>query len=209
MRYIDLETYPRRSHYEFFKSMAYPYVGLTANVDVTDILAAAKKLGGSSFLGCLWVAANAANSVPELRQRMVGDRILELDHCDTGHTVALPDGTFTNCATDCRRSFEEFLVYGKAQQEAAKTRRGFVQPGTDETALIFVSCTPWVAFTQVIQPVPVPADSNPRIVFGKYFTQEGRTWMPLSIQCNHALVDGKHIGDFFQSFAGLAASLAK
>ena len=50
MKIIDLETYPRRSHYEFFRSVAYPYVGLTANVDVTNLLAFAKKAGGSGFL---------------------------------------------------------------------------------------------------------------------------------------------------------------
>ena len=196
MKYIDLETYPRRSHYEFFKAMAYPYVGLTANVDVTNILAAVKKHGGSAFLGYLWVAANAANSVPELRQRIVEDKIVEFDHCDTAHTVALPDGTFCNCATDCRRSFEEFLIYGAERQEEAKKRHGFVQPGDDETNLMFVSCVPWVSFTQVIQPTPYPADCNPRIVFGKYIREGERTLMPLHIQCNHALVDGFHLGEF-------------
>ena len=204
MRVIDLETYPRRSHYEFFKAMAFPYVGLTANVDVTNLLAAAKAKGGSSFLACLWAAANAANGVPELRQRIVDDTIVEFDHCDTAHTVALPDKTFCNCATDCRRSFEEFLEYGRACQEEAKTRHGFVQPGEDETRLIFVSCVPWVTFTQVIQPVPIPADSNPRIVFGKFFREGEKTMMPLSVQCNHALVDGFHIGEFFRIFEELA-----
>lgn len=204
MKYIELETYPRRSHYEFFKAMAYPYVGLTANVDVTNILKAAKTHGGSSFLACLWVAATAANSVPELRQRIVEDRIVEFDHCDTAHTVALPDRTFCNCATDCRMSFQDFLVYGKQQQEEAKTHHGFVQPGEDETKLIFVSCVPWVAFTQVIQPAPIPADCNPRIVFGKYFQEGEKTMMPLAIQCNHALVDGRHIGEFYQAFEALA-----
>jgi len=207
MKYIELETYPRRSHYEFFKAMAYPYVGLTANVDVTNILKAAKTHGGSSFLACLWVAATAANSVPELRQRIVEDRIVEFDHCDTAHTVALPDRTFCNCATDCRMSFQDFLVYGKQQQEEAKTHHGFVQPGEDETKLIFISCVPWVAFTQVIQPAPIPADCNPRIVFGKYFQEGEKTMMPLAIQCNHALVDGRHIGEFYQAFEALAAEV--
>ena len=207
MKYIDLETYPRRSHYAFFKAMAYPYVGLTANVDVTNILAAVKKHGGSAFLGYLWVAANAANAVPEFRQRIVEDKIVEFDHCDTAHTVALPDGTFCNCATDCRRSFQEFLVYGAAQQDEAKKRHGFVQPGDDETKLIFVSCVPWVSFTQVIQPTPYPADCNPRIVFGKFFKDGEKTMMPLSIQCNHALVDGRHVGEFYQAFERLASEL--
>lgn len=200
MKTIDLETYPRRSHFEFFKSYAYPYVGMTANMDVTNLIKAAKERGGSSFLACLYAAAQAANAVPELRQRIVGDDIVEFDHCDTAHTVALEDHTFCNCRTDCRRSFDEFLVYGKQRQEEAKSYHGFASTQDDETNLIFASCVPWVAFTQVIQPTPIPADCNPRIVFGKFIKEGDRTLMPLAIQANHALVDGYHIGLFYQGF---------
>ena len=203
MRKIDLQTYPRRSHFEFFRSYAYPYVGLSANVDVTALVEKAKQLGGSTFLACLWAASTAANAVPELRQRIDGDGIVEYDHCDVGHTVALPDGTFVNCNTDCRRSLPEFLEYGKQQQDAAKTRHGFVQPGTDERNLIFISCVPWVQFTSVLQPTPIPADSNPRLVFGKFFEEDGKIKMPLAIQCNHALVDGRHVGLFYENFEAL------
>lgn len=202
MKQIDLEHYPRRSHFEFFKSYAYPYVGMTANVDVTGLIAAAKKLGGSSFLACLYAAAQAANAVPEFRQRIVGEGIVEFDHCDTAHTVALPDHTFCNCRTNCDRSFEEFLTHGKQCQEEARQRHGFASTQDDETDLIFVSCVPWVAFTQVIQPTPIPADSNPRIVFGKFIREGEKTWMPLAIQANHALVDGYHIGRFYEEFEG-------
>lgn len=200
MKYIDLETYPRRSHFEYFKSLAYPYVGMTANVDVTNLVNYAKKRGSSTFLACLWAAARAANSVPELRQRMVDDKIVEFDHCDTAHTVAMPDKTFCNCRTDSRMGLDEFFISGKACQEEAMTHHGFVSTQEDETDLIFVSCVPWVAFTQVIQPAPIPADCNPRIVFGKYIHEGDKTLMPLHIQCNHALVDGRHIGEFYQAF---------
>lgn len=198
MKYIELQTYPRRTHFEFFKNMAYPYVGLTANVDVTQLLQKARALKGSTFLACLWAVAQAANAVPELRQRVVDDRIVEFDHCDTAHTVALPDRTFCNCRTDCRRSLKEFLAYGKACQEEAQTRHGFAATQEDETNLIFVSCVPWVSFTQVIQPAPLPADYTPRIVMGKYIQEGERILLPLHIQCNHALVDGWHISEFFR-----------
>lgn len=207
MKDIDMETYPRKSHYEHFRKMAFPYVGVTANVDVTNLIAAAKKRGGSIFLACLYAAAVAANAVPELRQRIVEDRIVELDHCCTGHTVALPDGTFTNCITDCRMSFDDFLVNAGGLNEAAKQKHGFVGPEEDETALIFVSCTPWLEFTQVIQPVPSPGDCNPRIVFGKFIREGDRVKMPLSIQCNHALVDGWHLGLFYQNFEKINAEI--
>lgn len=200
MKYIDMETYPRRSHFEFFKSYAYPYVGMTAQMDVTGLVKAAKERGGSTFLACLYAAAQAANSVPELRQRIAGEGIVEYEHCDTGHTVALPDHTFCNCRTDCRRSFDEFLVYGKKRQEEAKTHHGFVNEEEDESGMIFVSCVPWVNFTQCIQPVPIPADSNPRIVFGKFAKEGDKVTMPLHIQANHALLDGYHIGLFYQAF---------
>ncbi len=201
MKYIDLETYPRRSHYEFFKNMAFPYVGMTANMDVTNLVRYAKEKGGSTFLACLWAASHAANAVPEMRQRIVDDKIVEYDHCDTAHTVAMPDKTFCNCRTDCRHTLEEYLVYGKACQKEAMKHPGFHSTMDDDTSMIFASCVPWVAFTQVIQPSPIPADCHPRIVMGKYIHGHGdQILLPLHIQCNHALVDGRHIGEFYQYF---------
>ncbi len=205
--YIDMQSYPRRSHFEYFRHLAYPYVGLTANVDVTSLLKKAKALGGSGFHAILWATSRAANAVPQLRQRIEGDGIVEYDHCDAGHTVALPDETFCNCTTDCRRSLEEFLPYARQQQERAKLHHGFVNPDEDESGMIFTSCVPWVAFTQCIQPVPIPADCNPRIVCGKYIKEGDRTLMPLHIQCNHALVDGLHLAKFYQEFEHICAEL--
>ena len=197
---IDLKTYPRRSHYEYFGAMAFPYVGLTANVEVTNLLRFAKDHGGSTFHAVLWAAAKAANCIPELRQRIVDGQIVEFDHSNIGYTVAKADHTFCNCYTETRMSLEEFLVDARRRQDEAVKQCGFFNPAEDETALIFTSCVPWVAFTQVVQPVPCPGDCNPRIVFGKYMTEGAKTLMPLHIQCNHALVDGFHIAEFFRIF---------
>ena len=38
MKRIDLDTYPRRDHFNHFCAMAYPYAGVTVDVDVTDLL---------------------------------------------------------------------------------------------------------------------------------------------------------------------------
>lgn len=206
-KYIDLENHPRRSHFEYFGSLAYPYMGMTANVDVTNALRFAKEQGGSSFHTVLWLISQAANAVPELRQRIEDGKIVEYDHCDVGHTVALPDRTFCNCTTDCRRTAAEFLPYARACQEEAMKHTGFVNQEEDESGMIFTSCVPWVQFTQVVQPTPIPADSNPRIVLGKYFIDGDRTMMPLHIQCNHALVDGWHVGEFYRIFQELEESL--
>lgn len=206
-KYIDMETYPRKSHFAYFGSLAYPYVGFTANVNVTNPIRFAKEKGGSSFLAILYVAVKAANAIPELRQRIVDGKIVEFDYCNVGYTVAMPDKTFCNCYTESRMSIEEFFVDAKARQQEAMKNPGFVNPDEDETGLIFASCIPWLAFTQCIQPAPIPADSNPRIVFGKYIKEGDRTLMPLHIQCNHALVDGYHLSEFYRIFQEMADEL--
>ena len=71
MRIIDWEQYPRRSHFTYFQSLAYPYVGLTVQADVTDLYRRTRERGESFFLACLYCAARAANGVPALRQRIV------------------------------------------------------------------------------------------------------------------------------------------
>ena len=205
--YIDMEKYPRKSHFEYFSSLAFPYVGFTANVDVTNPIRFAKERGASSFLAILYVAVKAANAVPQLRQRIIDGRIAEFDYCNVGYTVALPDKTFCNCYTESRMSIEEFFVDAKTRQQEAMKHPGFVNPDEDETGLIFASCIPWLAFTQCVQPAPIPADSNPRIVFGKYIREGERTLMPLHIQCNHALVDGYHLSEFYRIFQELADQL--
>lgn len=197
--FLDLENYPRRDHFAYFCGMAYPYVGLTAEMDVTGLKDAAKNAGGTFFLACLYAAAKAANAVPELRQRIVEGKIAQFDHCDTSHTVLLPDGTYRYCRMDCRMPLSEFLSVGTLAQARAKQGSG-IDLEADETELLFVSCIPWVRYTALVQPTPCPADSNPRITFGKYETENGTTKMPLTILAHHGLVDGAHLGRFFDYF---------
>jgi len=66
-------------------------------------------------------------------------------------------------------------------------------------ASLFCSCVPWLSYTALVQPVPQPADSNPRITWGKYFEQNGRVLIPVSTLCNHALMDGRHLSEFYKA----------
>lgn len=212
VRFLDLTRYPRYEHFQYFQTMAYPYVGLTVQADVTALRQATQDSGSSFFLACLYCAARAANAIPELRQRVIDGGIAEFDHCDTSHTVALADGTYRYCQLDCRMAFPEFLRTGRARQQAAAAAEG-LDAEADETALFFVSCIPWVTYTAITQPVPCPADSNPRITFGKYELRDGTYRMPLTLLAHHGLVDGLHISRFFEAFqqeaAGLAQALAR
>jgi len=43
-----------------------------------------------------------------------------------------------------------------------------------------------------------PGDSIPRFAWGKIYKQDQRLMMPLSVQGHHALMDGVHMGRFYE-----------
>ena len=136
----------------------------------------------------------------ELRQRIRGEGIVEYDRCLSSHTVALPDGTYCYCTLDCAQPLGAFLP--AAQAEVARVKAApSLDDGADPDELFFVSSLPWLTFSAISLPTPTPADSNPRITFGK-FTQEGdRVLLPVNLTANHALVDGLHLSRFYESLA--------
>ena len=205
-REIDMTRDPRRTHFAYFSAMPNPYVGVTVEVDVTACWALSRRRGCSFFLCCLYAAVQAANRVPQLRQRIVDGRVVEFDACRSSHTVSLPDGTYTYCTVDCGGPFDAFLPRAQAAVAAAQQCSG-IDTGADETELYFVSCLPWLRFTSLVQPTPTPADSNPRLTFGQMFQRDGRRYMPLAVLVNHALADGAHIAQFYDAFAAVCREL--
>ena len=203
---IDMDSYPRKSYFEYFRNMAYPYVGVTVNVDITDLLNAIRREKLPFFLTILYIVANAANKVPELRRRIDGDGIIEYSHCNTSHTVALEDETYCYCELNSSMNYKDFLEYAEERQNSAKIQ-AVTEDGNEADSLFFVSCLPWISYTAIIQPVPNPADSNPRITFGRYFEQNNRILMPTTILVNHALADGKHIAEFYGNFDEITTQL--
>ena len=194
---LDMEKYPRKEHFRYFIKMAYPYVGITVNVDITNWTKKRKEAGNPFFLSFLYEVIHAANAVPEMRQRIYEDGIIEFENCKASYTVALDNGTYCYCSVSGNRSLEEFLVDAKKEQENAKKNPSLLD-GEEGLSLLFISSLPWITYTAMVQPVPCPADSNPRITWGKYFEQEDRILIPVTLLCHHALVDGIHMNMFYE-----------
>ena len=195
-KYVNKDAYKRKEHFEYFSSLAYPYVGVTVNVDITELLSKIKEKRLPFFLTVCYCVGRAANAVPEFRQRIQDGQIVEYDHCRTSHTVALDDGTYCYCNLESDMGFADYIPYAVREQEKAKEEATIHEE--DNLDMIFISTLPWLSYTSLVQPVPMPADSNPRITWGKYFQQEGKTFLPLSVLCHHALADGLHIARFYE-----------
>ena len=147
---IDMAAYKRRAQFDYFRSLAYPYAGVTVEVDISRLVPTLKMHSLPFFLPVLYCAVRAANSVPEFRQRIHGDSVVEYDYCEGSYTVALPDETYCYCVPKTDLPFGEFLDYTREAQ-----RRAVEEPSIEEQdeadSLLFISCIPWVSQTAVVQ----------------------------------------------------------
>jgi len=203
---VDLSTFPRRAHYDYFRTMDYPYAGVTVNCDITRFMQRRRDLGHPFFLNLLYHVSRAANQVPELRQRILGENIIQYDWCTSSHTVAKPDGTYAYCVLRSDMPFETYLPAAIELHEACK-HDGTIEEDDSALASFFISSVPWINYCALVQPVPKPADSNPRISWGKYAEENGRIRIPVSLLCHHALVDGLHMSRFYDALEAELSSL--
>lgn len=202
-REIDLNTYPRKGQFDYFESLAYPYVGVTVKVDISDFAKKVKERSLPFFLSFLYQIGRAADAVPEFRQRVVDGHLIEYETCLCSYTVSLPDNTYCYCDVPTDMPFDDFLLNAQKLQDEAIQNPSVVDE--DPLPLYFISCVPWLHYESLIQPTPSPADYNPRLTFGKYREENGKLLIPVSVLVNHALCDGYHINAFFDALNSLLA----
>lgn len=193
---IDLDSYNRKSHFEFFNSLENPYVGFTVNVDVTELKEYCKSHHISFYLTFVYIVTKTFNNVKELRHRIVDGKIYEYEFCKPSTTELKVDETYVYATYEYFDDLNKFIEEAKKTRERCLNNQG-LEEEEDVESFIFISCIPWISYTQVIQPLGGNYASNPHITWGKYFEENNRIKMPLSTLCHHGLVDGVHLGKFY------------
>lgn len=196
---IDLEKYPRRQHFAYFSSLQYPYVGVTNNVDVTEMVQFCKDRKYSFYLVFMHAVALAADDIAELRQRIRNRGIIEYSECPTSHIELLDNGTYCYCTLQHHMELEEYIPYAESIRKQCRLK-GSIEEDNDCESMYFISALPWLHYTSLIQPVAGGEESNPRITWGKYQKDYcGREKLPVTILAHHGLVDGIHIARFYDN----------
>ena len=209
MKIIDMEKYERKAHFNYFRSLAYPYVGITADVDVSSLVTACKEKKVSFYIAFMHAAALAADRVKEMRQRIFNDGIVEYSECPTSHIELLDDGTYCYCTLHHHMDINEYFKIANETRNKCKENGQMVEDD-DVNSMYFISTLPWIKYTSLIQPVAAGDESNPRITWGKYeLDNRGKILMPVSILAHHALVDGSHIAEFYKNLDIKIDSISK
>ncbi len=197
--YFDIETWSRRHLFRLFKEYDDPFFNVCADVDVTPLRDFVRARGLSFFVAYHFLSTKTANEIEPFRYRLRGDRVLVHERLDAGAILLLPDDSFTFVYFDYEEDFAAFHARAKAIIERARVEPPPLDARAERDDLVYHSVIPWVSFTSISHARDSRRQTGiPKITFGKCRDVGSRVLMPVSVEAHHALLDGLHVGRFFE-----------
>ncbi|SEQ64131.1 CatA-like O-acetyltransferase [Neolewinella agarilytica] len=200
MKKISFEDPHRRLHFDFFRNMDSPHFGITADVDITIFLDCVRRSPGLRFTPAIvYLITQTALEISPFCWRIRGEEVVAHDNLKPSFTVpTAASSVFSFCTVPYLQDPTDFHTLAEETIEAMKENPSFEdEPGADD--YLFLSAFPWASFTSITHAMNhSPADSIPRITWGKYYKRDQKVFLPLGVQAHHALVDGSDIGRYYQ-----------
>lgn len=197
---VNLDTWPRRPHFDLFDTMDHPWLDICSSVDATSAWTVCNADGGPSFSAAsLFLAIGAVNSVEQLRMRIRSNEVIVHDHVHVGSTILRNDETFGFGFFPANENFHVFAAAASVEIDRVRIQEAeLVDRETDD--IIHFSVVPWLSFTHIGHPRHRNASySIPKIVIGKCRLEGSRWLLPVALSAHHGLVDGLHAARFFDT----------
>ena len=196
---IDISTWNRKEHFEFFCTFEEPFFGTTIQFDCTKAYHKAKELGVSFFVYYLHKTIVAVNKIENFRYRIEGENVYLYDEIDASATIVRKDKTFGFSFMKFHEDIHEFNTIVQTEIERIQTTTGILTREYPENIIHF-SAVPWINFTGLTHSRNFGVtDSCPKISYGKMVEENGKKSMALSVTAHHGLIDGYHIGLFIEA----------
>lgn len=196
MKKIDLTNWSRKDHYSFFKQLDIPYFNITTDIDISKFYSFIKQEDFSFFKTLLYFVMNTANEIDSFKLRIRDEVIIKHSKISPSFTYLKGEETFNFCYAEYEEDFNYFLK--NVEKSINNSTNDLID--SDKEArddLVYITSIPWVSFKSISHPVNLsPADSVPRISWGKYYKEQELLKLPFSVQVHHALMDGIHVGKY-------------
>ncbi len=210
METFTYESWPRREAYEFFSGISDPFYMVTFRQDVTGLYNFTRRNGLSFYYGMVWACTRAVNKVDAFRLTVRGGEIVRLPGRDPSFTDLKEGAEQFHIVT---LPFDEDPVsFCRMAARQSREQESFIDLRKETDELLYLSCLPWVELTAMSNERDLNApnardDCIPRIAWGRFREENGRKILGLSLEVNHRMIDGVHIGRFAEELTRLIESL--
>ena len=169
-------------------------------MDVTALRRYTKSHSLSFYYSMVFAVTKAMERVEAFRYKCRADgQIVYHQRLVPSFTDLTPGSDLFHITTlEAGEDMADFCRRAKAQA-AAQTE--FITSGPwDGDQLVYFTCLPWFPLTALKNEKDVnPSDSVPRAAWGRWEEEGSRTRLLLSLELNHRLLDGVHVGRFYEA----------
>ena len=198
MREIDLESWKRKDIFNFYYQFDIPQISLCTPLEVSKVYEFAKSKGLSFYFCLCHVFYTAFLKFEEFMIRSINGKIVVEDGEFADMCVMKPgEEIFKIVVSRYNPDIEKFCNETKKKLQSQTTFTEPLPPNARRSQVIaYMSCTPWFEFTHITHPQDVQKNSFvPHISFDKMkINEKGERWVNVSLQVNHAAIDGFLIG---------------
>lgn len=203
---IDINSWNRKEHFEFFSAFDEPFFGITTPIDCTIAMKRVKEIEIPFFVYYLHKTLEAINKVENFRLRIENKKVYLYNEIDASATIIREDKTFGFSFMKFHEDINEFNKMAQKEIERIQSTIGVFTREYPENIIHF-SAVPWINFTSLTHSRNFKIeDSCPKISFGKVVEENGQKIMSLAVLAHHGLVDGYHMGLFVEEFQNLMNS---
>lgn len=199
---IDRRSWPRDAYFNhYFHAVPCTY-SMTVKLDITPI----RQQGVKLYPAMLYALCTVVNRHAEFRTSLdEAGNVGVFSDMVPCYTIFHKDSeTFSNIWTEYHPRFSEFLrAYQQDLQRYGQNPGLEAKPGTPANSFP-VSMIPWTTFDGFNLNLPNGAGYLlPIFTMGKFYQQEDRYWLPLSVQVHHGVCDGFHLCRFINELQEL------
>ncbi len=207
MKKISKESWKRIEHFNFFSPLSNPFYSITFTFDVTNLYKYVKQRNISFYYAMIYASTEVMNSIEDFRYKIRDESIICHEKLIPSFVDMRKDSELFHIVTlEAGDSIDSFCI--KAKEQSTSQKEYFPKCSFDGDSLIYFSSLPWFDFTSLTNERDLNKDDSiPRITWGKYTSEGDTKILHYSIEVNHRLIDGVHIGKFHQQLQNYLNSL--
>lgn len=203
---IDFDNWERKEYYNYYINFLKCRYSMTVNIDVTKFIDVCKERNIKFFNSFMYSILKVVNNHKEFR--MATDKEGNLGYWESvlpSYTIFHKDTeTFSDIWTEYNEDFSMFYKDTLNDMEKYKNVHKVKAKENFPPNCCPISCVPWISFSGYGIDVPVESPMIvPIFTFGKYFEENSKIKVPLSVYVHHAVADGFHVSRLFNEIQEL------
>lgn len=197
---IDLRTWPRQEHFNYYRNILPVGYSVTVRLDVTRFRAMLQAHDLKFYPSFIWCVSHTLLAHPAFRMAVDKDGVPGThDVLHPNYTVFHEDDhTFSDLWTRHDEDFAAFYRAFLADTAAHGGTHGMKTKPNQPWNFYCISCVPWLDFTAYASHVAGGGQPNlfPVFTYGKATEDSGKWTLPLAVNIAHAAADGWHTAQF-------------